>query len=156
MQANISEQAGDIRNLFLKYYDELLGIDVCFEDFENELSNLENLYSHPRGDLLLLVEGQDILACVALVRIDQRLCEMKRLYVLPEYRGRGLGRMLAEAIIKKAIQSGYLNMRLDTLDGLKEALNLYQSLGFREIPAYLENVPVKLVYLQLDLENEGI
>lgn len=155
INANIKEQAGEIRGLFLKYYDELLGIDVCFQDFEDELANLELIYSQPQGELLLVVDDEKVAGSIALVKVQQNLCEMKRLYVLPEYRGRGLGRMLTEAIIEKARETGYLNMRLDTLDWLKEAINLYKSLGFKEIPPYLDDTPVKLVYLQLDLGNSG-
>ena len=96
---------------------------------------------------------QELLGCIALTKIEQNLCEMKRLYVSPKYRGQGLRRILTEAIIRKAIQSGYSSMRLDTLEWLKEAISLYKSLGFKKIPPYLDDPPVKLVYLQLDLEN---
>ena len=153
IEANISEQAEEIRHLFQQYYDELLRIDVCFQDFEDELANLEQIYTSPRGELLLAIDGVEVPGCVALRKVDRNLCEMKRLYVLPKYRGEGLGRTLAESIIKRAIQAGYSRMRLDTLDWLKEAINLYKSLGFTEGPAHIDDSPVKLVYLQLDLGN---
>jgi ribosomal protein S18 acetylase RimI-like enzyme len=153
IEANIAEQAKEIQCLFLQYYDELLGIDVCFQDFDDELINLEQIYRYPHGELLLAMNEQELMVCIALTKVEQNICEMKRLYVSPKYRGKGLGRMLTQAIIRKAIQTGYTSMRLDTLEWLKEAINLYKSLGFRKIPPYLHDTPVKLVYLQLDLEN---
>jgi ribosomal protein S18 acetylase RimI-like enzyme len=153
IEANVSKQAAEIRQLFLQYYDELLRIDVCFQDFDDELDNLGQIYTHPNGELLLAVDGQDVLGCIAFIKVEKNLCEIKRLYILPEYRGQGLGRLLTEALIRKAIQTGYSSMRLETLDWLKQAINLYESLGFREIPPYLDDTPVKLVYLQLDLET---
>lgn len=154
VQANIEEKAEEIRHIFLQYYQELLKIDVCFRDFEKELENLQEYYEYPNGDLLLAVEREKVMGCVALRKVNQNICEMKRLFVYPEYRGQGLGRMLSQEIINKAKHGGYQHMRLDTLDWLKEAIGLYQSLGFNEIPPYLKESKVKLVYLGLELRGD--
>jgi ribosomal protein S18 acetylase RimI-like enzyme len=116
--------------IFSEYYDELLNIDTDSQEFEKELSDLPGEYSLPDGALLLAIDEALVIGCVALRKITPQLCEMKRLYVRPEYRGQGWGKRLAEEIINEALKRSYLNMRLDTLDSLDAANGLYQALGF--------------------------
>jgi GNAT superfamily N-acetyltransferase len=130
-----------VRTLFREYADGL-GVDLSFQDFDVELAD-------PLGfhELVLLAGG----GCVALRRVDDETCEMKRLYVRPEARGTGLGRALAEAVIAHARARGYERMLLDTLPSMSEALSLYASLGFRETAAYRYNPVEGTTYLELVL-----
>lgn len=139
-----------VRTLF-REYQTWLGVDLGFQHFEDELASLPGPYAPPRGGLLLGVEGEDALGCVAVRPLDGGSCEMKRLYVRPRGRGRGLGRDLAVAIIDLARRAGYARMRLDTLDTLSEAMGLYTSLGFRQTEPYYDNPLEGVVYWELDL-----
>ena len=117
-----------VRELILEYAASL-GVDLAFQDFEHEVATLDTYY-----ELMLVarIEG-DVAGCIALRRIDDEVCEMKRLYVRPRFRGRDLGRALADAIIGEARTRGYARMRLDTLPSMTSAMALYESLGFRDI-----------------------
>ena len=138
------------RTLFLEYADDL-GVDLCFQDFQQELDGLPGAYAPPDGRLLLAFDGEPAIGCVTVRKLDAGICEMKRLYVKPAYRDKGLGRNLAEAIIAEARAIGYERMRLDSLTSLREAGALYQSLGFVEIPPYRYNPLVNAVFMELDL-----
>jgi len=116
---------------------------------------LPGKYSHPDGDLIVAVNGGKTVACVALRRLDNNICEMKRLYVKPENKGAGLGRALSQKIIKIAKELGYSFMRLDTLDRLTEAMYLYKTLGFKRIAPYYENPIAGAVYLELELKRKN-
>jgi putative acetyltransferase len=120
-----------VRELFLEYAASL-GVDLSFQNFDDELARLGEFYD------CILVAG-DAEGCVALRRIDERVCEMKRLYVRPSARGTGLGRALAEAIIAEARSRGYASMRLDTLPSMQKAMALYEELGFVDIAPYRFN-----------------
>ncbi len=139
-----------IRKLFTEY-EEFLGVDLCFQDFEKELESLPAPYGPPDGVMFIALEGDAAAGCVAVKNLGEGRCEMKRLFVRPAFRGRGLGRELAEIVIGKASEMGYSAMRLDTLSRLKEALELYRSLGFKEIPPYYHNPLPDVVFMELEL-----
>jgi putative acetyltransferase len=139
-----------IRELFREYADSL-EIDLCFQGFALELAGLPGKYAPPAGRLLLAVEGDKTAGCVALRPLGEAVCEMKRLYVRPAFRGRGAGRMLVRALVDAARTAGYRQMRLDTLATMKEAIALYESMGFRHIRPYYENPSPHAVFMELDL-----
>jgi putative acetyltransferase len=127
---------------FLREYADTLDVDLAFQDFDSELADPLGFY-----ELVLLADE----GCVALRRIDQRTCEMKRLYVRPEARGGGLGRRLAEAVLAEARVRGYRRMLLDTLPSMAAAQALYLTLGFREIEPYRHNPVPGATFLELEL-----
>jgi ribosomal protein S18 acetylase RimI-like enzyme len=149
-QAASPDQLASIRELFLEYASSL-EISLCFQNFEQELASLPGKYAPPAGRILLAQATDQSVGCVALRPIDAGVCEMKRLYVRPNFRGRGLGRSLALAIIAAAREVGYKSMRLDTLASMAPAITLYRRLGFRPIPAYYANPSDNAVFLELIL-----
>lgn|SRR5574343_1526162 len=143
------------REIF-REYAATLAVDLCFQGFEAELAGLPGDYVEPHGRLLLaLVDGQ-VAACGAfrpLADVDYaNACEMKRLYVRPAFRGRGLGRQLAQALLDHARQAGHSVMLLDTLDEMETARDLYAALGFEEIPPYYFNPVPGAHYLKCELD----
>jgi len=129
----------DAVRTLMKEYADFLGEDLTFQGFKRELADLPGKYAPPWGALLLARVGKDSAGCVALRRLSPGICEMKRLFVRPRYRGTGAGRLLAGKIIQEGEALGYKAMRLDTLERLTSAVELYKSLGFRQIPPYCEN-----------------
>jgi putative acetyltransferase len=150
IQAESAEHIAGAKGLFQEYADSL-GVDLCFQNFAQELANLPGEYAPPSGRLLLAVEGDALAGCVALRRMSEEICEMKRLYVRPEFRGTGLGRRLAVEIMTEARRIGYQKIRLDTLPFMRDAMALYRSLGFREIAPYRLNPVEGSLYLEADL-----
>jgi ribosomal protein S18 acetylase RimI-like enzyme len=148
------EQLEATRAIF-REYAQGLGVDLCFQNFEAELATLPGEYGAPRGALLLAtVNGQlaGCGACRALSDVDYaNACEMKRLYVRPAHRGLGLGRLLAQALMDRAVRAGYSVMLLDTLDDMEAARSLYEALGFEEIPPYYFNPIAGAHYLKAQL-----
>ena len=136
--------------LFVEYAGQL-GHDLCFQHFSDELQNLPAMYGPPRGRLLLAEDVGAWLGCVATRPRGEDVCEMKRLFVRPAYRRTGLGRRLALEIIGAARELGFRAMQLDTLRNMTVARTLYESLGFREVPAYYHNPIPGAVYYELRL-----
>jgi putative acetyltransferase len=151
VQAESAAQVSQARELFLEYAQSL-GMNLCFQNFEQELADLPGSYAPPDGRLLLAECGGQLAGCVALRKWEGGICEMKRLYLRPAFRGKGLGRVLAEAIIAEARTIGYQRMRLDTIEPImKDAVEMYRRLGFREIAAYRANPIVGAMYMELPL-----
>ena len=144
-QAQTKTEIEEVRKLFQEY-EAFLNVDLCFQSFEDELASLPGRYSRPNGDLLIGLDGERAVGCVAIRKLDDGVCEMKRLFVRPTARGTGLGRRLAQEIIVIARELGYSLMRLDTLERLTEAMHLYETFGFRKIEPYYENPLPGVVY----------
>jgi putative acetyltransferase len=160
LEAHFTEHLPAIRELFLEYANAI-PVDLCFQNFDRELTELPGRYAPPEGRLLLALDGTKTAGppcsrtvaagCVALRKIGGGICEMKRLYVRPAFKGKGLGRALASEIIAAAKQIGYERMRLDTLSSMKEAIALYDSLGFTRIERYYDNPSACAVFMELKL-----
>jgi len=151
MAAHAGEPLRIVRELFTEYAQSL-PIDLCVQGFERELAELPGRYAPPDGRLLLASHDGAEAGCVAMRRIAFEVCEMKRLYVRPEFRGKGWGRILAEAVIQAGREQSYKRMRLDTLPSMKEAIALYESLGFRRIDPYYPDAAAGTVFMELCLE----
>jgi ribosomal protein S18 acetylase RimI-like enzyme len=159
MSSDIADaHSGDLlleARALIEEYAASLGIDLEFQGFDAELASLPGDYAPPGGRLLLArVDGQSA-GCVAVRPLDAGLCEMKRLYVRPLFRGRGLGRELAEAAVSAARAAGHRAMRLDTLATMGAAQGLYQELGFRPIAPYRHNPHPGTEFLELALRTQG-
>lgn len=142
-----------VRRLFREYAD-FLQVDLCFQGFEQELRDLPGKYAPPGGEILLAWRSGEPEGCVALrPGPDAGTCEMKRLWVRPGARGTGLGRRLAEEILEAGRASGYRVMVLDTVERLKEAIALYERLGFQRRDAYIYNPEPDVVYMEIPLVN---
>ena len=148
--ATTREDVEHVRTL-LREYERSLGVDLAFQAFAQEVAALPGVYAPPRGRLLLAMDGDAPAGCVALRPITDDVCEMKRLYLRPSLRGKGAGRMLAGRIIDEARAIGYRTMRLDSLPAMKEAIALYEALGFRKIAPYYTNPVPGTVYLERTL-----
>lgn len=151
---SLAHEIDTVRALFQEYADSL-DVDLEFQNFTEELARLPGEYAAPRGLLLLAEVDGSIAGCCALRPLDNvdyaNACEMKRLYVRKPFRGFGLGRQLAEAILDAAHQAGYACVLLDTLDGMEAARALYAELGFADIPPYYHNPVAGSHYLKADI-----
>ena len=147
-------QFADVRVIF-KEYAEQLGVDLCFQNFEDELEALPGDYVAPMGALLLATVNGALAGCCALRQLDAvdypNACEMKRLYVRSHYRRMGLGRQLVDAVMEAARVGGYHHILLDTLSEMESARALYEDLGFKEIPPYYHNPIAGAHYLMATL-----
>jgi ribosomal protein S18 acetylase RimI-like enzyme len=150
-QAESPPQIAQARELFLEYAQSL-GFSLCFQNFDQELAGLPGDYAPPQGRLLLAECQGQLAGCVALHPLEPGVCEMKRLYLRPQFRGQGLGRALAERIIAEARQIGYRCMRLDTVGPvMKDAVAMYRKLGFKEVAPYRANPIAGAMYMELEL-----
>lgn len=152
LEAHTPEDLETVRTLF-REYEQFLGVDLCFQGFAEELATLPGRYAPPSGRLLLAMEGTDAAGCVALRPLEDGVCEMKRLFVRPAYRGQGLGQHLAQRIIQEATTVGYTVMRLDTLDTLERAVRIYETLGFQRCAPYYANPLPSVVYWERTLSE---
>ena len=152
LNAKTTEQIEQARGLF-KEYAGWLQIDLCFQNFHKELTGLPGEYTPPDGRLLLTFDNGQLTGCIALRKIADDVCEMKRLFVRPAFQGKGLGRQLVNAIIDEARTIGYQRMRLDTLPAqMASAIALYRSLGFKEIEPYYDNPVPGALFMELKLK----
>ena len=151
------EHPKEIGELFREYTDMLVENDPTFasylvlQDYDEELRHLESKYGPPRSRLILALENGEAAGSIALKEMDAERCELKRLYVRPAFRGRGLGRALTEMIVAAAREIGYREMLLDTLPFLQSAQRLYRSVGFREIEKYNDSPMDGATYMKLEL-----
>lgn len=142
----------EIRQLFREYANSL-EIDLCFQDFEQELESLPGKYAEPEGRLYIAYLDDKVAGCIALRRYDQNSAELKRLYIRNGYRGLGISKRLIQRLLQDALDIGYQSILLDTLDTMKPAINLYSSFGFEEIESYYDNPIEGAKYFKLDLSK---
>ena len=143
-----------VRELFNEY-QQWLGVDLCFQGFSEELKGLPGAYNAPEGCLLLACDGEQYTGVIGIRRLEtesgDNVCEMKRLYVRPPWRGKGIGRVLSESALSWSKDAGYVRICLDTLESLSEARALYVSQGFRQIDSYYHNPLEAPLYMERDL-----
>jgi putative acetyltransferase len=150
-QAESASEVAQARELFLEYARSL-DFSLCFQDFDKELCGLPGDYAPPQGRLLLVEYEKQLAGCGALHRLQADVCEMKRLYLRVQFRGKGLGRALAHRIIAEAREIGYQRMRLDTVEPvMQDAVAMYRKLGFQEIAPYRVNPRPGTLYMELKL-----
>ena len=148
IQVETPAQIEETRRLF-REYEAWLNVDLCFQSFEDELKNLPGKYAAPTGRLFLAFDGEKIAGCIALRRIDDEICEMKRLYLRQEFRGAGLGKRSIERLIEEAREIGCQKMRLDTLPKkMPRAVALYKEFGFQPIAAYYDNPHRETLFME--------
>lgn len=151
------DRGDEVKLLFTEYTELLIQNDKTFreylaiQNYDEEISHLEIKYGKPEGRLYLLYVEKALAGCIGLRKINDTACEMKRLYIRPEFRGRQFGRLLAEKVIEEARMIGYYCMLLDTLPFLESAIHLYQKLGFYEIESYNDSPMDTSIYMRLDL-----
>jgi len=151
VQAESPPQIAQARELFVEYAQSL-GFSLCFQSFDEELAGLPGDYAPPPGRLLLAEYEGELAGCIALRPKESGICEMKRLFLRPQFRGESLGRILAERVIAEARKIGYKRMRLDTVEPvMKDAVAMYRKLGFEEIAPYCENPIAGALYMELEL-----
>ena len=145
-----TEEMDEVRNLFREYQD-FLDFDLCFQSFERELADLPGDYALPMGCLYLALQEQNIVGSIAIRPLKNEVCEMKRLYLRPPARSRGLGRALCTTVIDWAQKVGYKKMKLDTVSKLQSAIQLYRNLGFLPCEQYCENPQPDVEFFELSL-----
>jgi putative acetyltransferase len=151
IEARTDDHIETARKLFREYADSL-GFDLCFQNFETELAELPGDYTPPDGRLYLAFEEAQPAGCIALRKLSDYDCEMKRFYVCPLFRGKGVGKRLATLMIAEAKAMGYKRMLLDTVPQMKRAIVLYQALGFKPVPPYRHNPVPGAAFMELRLD----
>ncbi|MBX3378885.1 MAG: GNAT family N-acetyltransferase [Phycisphaeraceae bacterium] len=159
-QPPLLDVARDLFREYAKSIEHLAAASFAQQNLEGELRSLPGKYAPPKGCILLAMDGDQAVGCAALRRLGpmshdrpgERICEMKRLYAKPETRGRGVGRLLCQALIRFAKSAGYTLMKLDTEPELESACRLYRSLGFVDIPRYNDDPKPETMYLGLRLD----
>ena len=151
IQAETSADLQHVRELFAEYV-EWLEINLCFQNYEKELAELPGDYAPPTGRLLIAYEDKEVAGCIALRNLGDGVCEMKRLYVRPAFRGERLGWKLVELVLEEARTIGYERIRLDTLPGkMDRAIAMYRTLGFKDIDPYYHNPVTGAAFMELVL-----
>lgn len=151
VNAENSKQIDEARTLF-REYENWADMNLCFQNFEQELAGLPGKYTKPAGRLYLAYADEKLAGCIALRKLEDRICEMKRLFVRKDFRGRHIGIALIERLLNKAEELGYQKMRLDTYPPrMGKAVKLYESYGFYEIPPYYHNPYGETLYLEKKL-----
>jgi GNAT superfamily N-acetyltransferase len=150
IEAKSTNHFNNARKIFIEYQN-CIGIDLCFQDFQTELKELPGKYAAPHGCIILVYAARKCIGCVALRPIDREICEMKRLFVMKEYHGQRIGTELVKRIMQKAIDIGYRKMRLDTLESMKPAMHIYTGIGFKEITSYYHNPLKNVKYFEYEL-----
>lgn len=147
---NNKNQINDAIGLFQEYANSL-NISLAFQNFEEELNIINSMYGSPTGCLLLVYENQQAIACAAYRKIDKNICELKRMYIKPDYRGKGVGQEILNILLLRSKLNGYKFMRLDTLDTMIPAIKLYIKNGFYKIDAYCYNPNEGVLYMEKSL-----
>lgn len=151
------EFKSELKELFTEYTDSLIEGDKTFaeylqqQNYDQEVQHLEEKYGRPNGRIFVAFYEGKLAGCIGLKKIDDETCEMKRLYVRPEFRGKHIGNILASRIIEEAKNIGYKSMVLDTLPFLTSAIKMYKKIGFYEIEQYNDSPMKDAVYMKLDL-----
>lgn len=138
----------DIAREMFREYQQWLGVDLCFQDFDDELASLPGCYAAPAGEIFIASEGDSVAGVVAVRPVGEGRSEMKRLYVRDPWKGIGLGRRLAELVVDYAKKQGYRTMVLDTLPHLHAAISIYERMGFKKTQPYYENPLPGVVYME--------
>jgi GNAT superfamily N-acetyltransferase len=139
IEVQTATEMAQVKDLFRAYFQFLAqeqGLDISYQGIEDELASLPGKFTPPDGRLVLALMSEQPVGCAALRRIEEQVCELKRMFVLPQYRGQGAGKMLAHRLIEDARTTGYACMRLDTANFFAAAIHLYESLGFQRIEPY--------------------
>ena len=150
--ANGENDFSEGREIILEYAASL-GFDLSFQNFDDEINNLREMYSEPHGCLLLASYNDKIVGVAGIRKFENNDCELKRMYVKPEYRKSGIGKLLLEYSIEIAKKLNYTNIKLDTIASMKTAIKLYLEYGFKEIPPYRYNPNESARYFELKFEN---
>ena len=156
MKIKIAQTSSDFliaKKLFLEYQTKI-DVCLCFQSFEDELKILSKIYKKPEGVLFLIEEKNKFIGCVGVRKFEDGICELKRMYIKQEFRGKGFGEILLLSAIKESKKLGYIKMRLDTLKTMFEAIGLYQKFGFKKIRKYYRNNIKNIVYLEKFLTKE--
>ena len=135
------------KNLIIEYV-QWLDQDLCFQDIDDELNNFPKKYNEPDGAFIIAKDNSNIVGCVGIRKIENKICEMKRLFVNENYKGKGIGKKLVELIIEEAKTKNYEKIRLDTLSTMESALKVYYKNGFNKIEPYYNNPGDNVIYLE--------